>query len=65
MGVHDIIQKDQSSKQGPAEAASAVEPGSVIGLTNLGHTCFFNAAVQVWPLCRLLSATIEFDLLLP
>ena len=22
--------------------------GHVLGLTNLGHTCFFNAAVQAW-----------------
>ena len=34
-------------KHGTAESTADHDLGQILGLQNLGHTCFFNAAVQV------------------
>ena len=36
-----------SAQSGPAPAADGGQAPSPIGLVNLGHTCYFNAMVQV------------------
>lgn len=37
----------QQIEQENVSTAPTADLGRVLGLTNLGHTCFFNAAVQV------------------